>query len=304
MNAVIKMSNVGGQADALTRYLSMLAGDPTGYPTLADTYTTLAAFPGPTNTYAGGWGVSSNGKFYYVGGEQNSNAWSYDMTTNTWSSALSWVGNLYYTWGTGDNGVGTKIWLPNVGYGGGNASTLYAYETSNNTYTTYASSPEAGRRGRSASDKSNLVYMVPGYTSAPSTNFYRYNISGNSWSTLTSVPASQYDCTFAYFNTGKVYLNNGNGNSNFYEYSISGNSWTQKTQLASALAGNAQQVGNYLYVLGNSGAVMSIYDPATNTWIVRTTTNSNVQSQVAAAATNGTSLFIFRTDTQVTLRYG
>jgi hypothetical protein len=288
--------------------LGVIASSRVGIVPLADTYTSRAGFPGTAGTNAGGWGVNSSNVFYYVGGESNANAYSYNFSTNSWSSALSWIGNNYYIWGTGDNGVGTKIWLPQVGAGGGNSNTLYGYETSNNTYTTFTSSPVSSRRGKSASDKTAYVYLEVGFTSAESNLFYRYDISGNSWTQMTNIPNVAYDSTFGYFDTPavgkKIILDQGTFNPNSYSYDVVSNTWSSITSnpIGNEPSG-AQQFGSLFYVGGNTGGVMAYYNPLANTWSAGATFSS-VQTTGVPLATDGTYIYIFNTVANTSARYG
>src|SRR6185369_7447310 len=62
------------------------------------------------------------------------------------------------------------------------------------------------------------------------TAFYRYSISGNSWTTMTAIPAALNQEGSSLVSPGGDYIYLTRGDStDFYRYSISGNSWTTMT---------------------------------------------------------------------------
>ncbi len=62
-------------------------------------------------------------------------------------------------------------------------------------------------------------------------DFWRYSISGNSWTSMTNAPESvRYGGALTYDGSNYVYAFQGNNNNpDFWRYSISGNSWTSMT---------------------------------------------------------------------------
>src|SRR5690606_22557940 len=76
---------------------------------------------------------------------------------------------------------------------------------------------------KGASASGNLYFL----RGASQSTFYRYNISGNSWTTLANTPATiSYGASLAYPGSGDyIYSTRGGVNGSFYRYSIAGNTW-------------------------------------------------------------------------------
>lgn len=82
-----------------------------------------------------------------------------------------------------------------------------------------------------ANGNDDYIYLIGNNA----TTFYRYSISGNSWTTLTALPAAAGAGCGLYWDWGtggdtdKIYAIRGAGSSTIYRYSISGNSWSTIT---------------------------------------------------------------------------
>jgi hypothetical protein len=114
------------------------------------------------------------------------------------------------------------------------------------------------------------VYVLRGTNTD---SFYRYSISGNSWTTLTNVPGT--------VNTGSqmirngsddhIYVLPGNNTANFYRYSISGNSWTTLTAVPGSVNYGSEMFRShnedFIYILqGNNTANFYRYSISGNSW--------------------------------------
>jgi len=100
-------------------------------------------------------------------------------------------------------------------------------------------------------------------------NFWRYNISDDSWSSLEDAP-SNIDLGGALTNDGTyIYGFRGNDEKDFWRYSITADSWTD---LADALerikeGGSLTYVNNYIYALrGNDKKNFNRYDISGDSW--------------------------------------
>jgi prepilin-type N-terminal cleavage/methylation domain-containing protein len=93
---------------------------------------------------------------------------------------------------------------------------------------------------RNAAD--NDIYVTVGGTAG----FYKYSISGNSWTTLTSAPAAIGDGSSIIRNgsDNDIYVTRGGLNTQFYKYSISGNSWTSLTAVTGAVYSGSKMLRN------------------------------------------------------------
>jgi hypothetical protein len=269
-----------------------------------DIFSTLANFP-VTAIYAGSSG-HYNGNIYYVGGESSSNIYKYNISTNTWSNPAGYTTNLY-TWGIISHGGNDKIYSFNNNPGGGNGNGCTYYDTTSNAVVNITASPESGRRGRGIVDSTATYgYLQPGYTAAPDTSFYRYSVSGNSWSTMTDYPTTVYDIGIAYDSTnGTIYGLGGQGVTAFYQYNISTNTWTSKTTSGSAINGFGVGLNGKVWYLGDSSGRMRYYDPTTNTWTIKTATNAAVGTQVGHLINDGTNdlYIIANSSTAPTIKY-
>ncbi|MDD3102264.1 MAG: DUF2341 domain-containing protein, partial [Patescibacteria group bacterium] len=103
------------------------------------------------------------------------------------------------------------------------------------------------------------IYALRGNST---TDFYRYDISGNSWSAMTSITAAvgaggslTYDGTYIYALRGGI-------TTDFYRYDISGNSWSAMTDFPS-ISGWASTLGSWQYqwplTINNTGGALSDY---------------------------------------------
>lgn len=73
-------------------------------------------------------------------------------------------------------------------------------------------------------DGGNYIYALQGYGN---NNFWRYSISGNSWSWLHDTPYNVNDGgALTYDGDNYVYAFRGDGNTSYWRYSISGDSWS------------------------------------------------------------------------------
>ena len=137
------------------------------------TATTPLAISGNPMRYASGGG-------YVVGMCSNSSSTMITFTTNT--SMTDWQGH----------GIPSSMTVPgtaNLAYIGSNkfmfgtASTWYTYNCSTGAFTTLAAPPAGVAAIDMVWDGSNYVY---GFASGGNGILYRYNISGDSWSTMAT----------------------------------------------------------------------------------------------------------------------
>jgi hypothetical protein len=106
---------------------------------------------------------------------------------------------------------------------------------------------------------------------------------------MASYPTTVYDIGIAYdANGGTIYGLGGSGSTGFYQYNISSNSWTSKAVPGAYLAGFGVGLNGKVWYFGNDASKMRYYDPTSNTWTVRTATNSIMPSQDAVLINDGT----------------
>ncbi|MEM1710519.1 MAG: hypothetical protein QW820_06480 [Sulfolobales archaeon] len=143
----------------------------------------------------------------------------------------------------------------------GNGGTGFArYDPATGSWTSLVALPVASNWGswichtcsalRSGAND-DYIYYAP---ANGSTAFYRYSISGNSFTSLASAPgtlgAGSIGVWVYNYDPDKIYVIRGGGTTTIYVYSISGNSWTTLTYTPAAF--------------GFSTGTHAVYDPDTN----------------------------------------
>jgi hypothetical protein len=172
------------------------------------------------------------------------------------------------------------------------SGTLYQVDT--------ASSPGDVRLAK-VSTASNYIYAFYG----GSTSFTRYDISGNSWSGMTSAPATVgIGGALAYDGGDYIYAFRGGSTSTFWRYTITDNSWTT---LASPPAPNTIGAGaalaydgsDYIYALrGNGSSAFWRYSISGNSWSTLANVPSTVGDGGALAYDGGNYIYALRGNSQ------
>ncbi len=115
----------------------------------------------------------------------------------------------------------------------------------------------------------NYLYGIKGDNNNA---FYRYDVSANSWSVMSSLPLNMnYDTKGTYHN-GYIYIPRGdNTTGNFYRYDIASDSWSSMSAAPGTLGQGANAVYNasdgFIYVLrGNAQRSFYRYDIAGDSW--------------------------------------
>lgn len=164
---------------------------------------------------------------------------------------------------------------------GGSLRKNWLYSISGDTYTSKTDRTSDAGEFPGAGYYSGSVYVFGGGYSNNYVDNYAFNVSGNSWSSKTSMPNGRiynayvtYDDKF--WAIGGVAAGSNNTRAEFQCYDPVGNSWTSKTNLPATRAAMVSGViGSKIYVNGgftNAGAGNSAqkttyeYDPVGNTW--------------------------------------
>ena len=203
--------------------------------------------------------TSGQSVLYVIGGSTTSSGASlskvmaYNAATNTWTYKASLPVPLYWTNGTGV--INGKIYIS----GGLSAykryrAELYMYDPAKNTWTEKQRMPNTTFRGVTGVIN-NQLYVLTGCDQEDCeyyvpTAFYRYNPVTDQWTTLTAPPSGYYG-------------------------------WA-----------SGGTIGGKLYVTGqgDGGALLMMYDPATDTWTRKTPLN-HVRI-MAASATVAAKLYV------------
>ncbi len=189
--------------------------------------TGTAAFLGPPDLLtAQGTGSNLyyyNGAVYYNRGGNNTNFYSYTISSGTWTSLTS------STIGFNDDTKGVVAGGAIYFLRGSSTTDFYSYTVTSGSWTSLSAVPAVTGGGGSLAypGSGDYIYATRG---GSTTAFWRYSISGNSWSdvAVADLPSDNEmgiggrlvsDGTYVYATTGI-------GIQNLLRYDISGNSWT------------------------------------------------------------------------------
>ena len=161
--------------------------------------------------------------------------------------------------------------------GSGSGASVVSVATTSAAWSAMADAPAALGAGASLAypGSGDYIYVLAG---GVGTTFYRYSISGNSWSTMTAIPAS-VSSGGDIISTGNDYLyaHRGSSAKDFYRYSISGNSWSNMASTTVSFAAGASLVypvsGDYMYATaggGGSNTTFYRYSISSNSWSATT----------------------------------
>ena len=191
---------------------------------------------------------------------------------------------------------------------GGSLRKTWLYNISSDTYTSKTDrTSDAGEFPGAGYDSGNVYVFGGGYSNNYVDN-YAYSVSGNSWSSKTSMTEGriynsyvQYDNKF--WTVGGGAAGSNNTRNEFYYYSPSSNTWTSRATLPATRAGMVSGViGTKIYVSGgftNVGAGNSAqkttyeYDPVANTWTTKADSQYFHARNCMGGTSDGTNLFAF-----------
>lgn len=216
--------------------------------------TTMANLP--TGAYNGSSLVydSTQNKIYYSGQTYDQRFYVYDVATDVWSEESSDPTLATTNYGSSMVYDGSQYIYLNRG---GNTSNFYRFDTlgsSGSKWDTMAT--QATGYGSELLLNSGYIYTLRGQNVA-NNPFYRYDISGDSWTTLANLDIDVYNDGFlADGGDGNFYVSKGENTTNFYKYSVSGDSWTQLDDAPARIyqGGSGESNGNNkLYMLSGTG---------------------------------------------------
>jgi hypothetical protein len=136
-------------------------------------------------------------------------------------------------------------------------------------------------------------------TGNATTTFQQYNISNDTWKSLTNIPGGVSNGgALANVNQTNLYALRGGGTTTFYRYSIASNAWSSMTATPAAIDSGGALVytgGDYLYALRGGGTTTFYrYSIASNTWSSRRATPAAIDSGGALVYTGGDYLYALR----------
>lgn len=235
--------------------------------------------------------TASDGRYLYTIGGQTAAAIStatnvvqrFDPNANAWTSLMSLPVMLSRGEAVHLNG---KLYVPGGQTDTTTIATTYIYDLATNAWTTGANAPLAASAYAIGTDAAqNLIYVTGGLNSAATgiANVRAYNVTANSWDTLTPMRTARYGHEAAFID-GKLYVAGGfglaGGLSNGEVYNPATQQWTDIAPLNRARVHAASTVfrdnaGNwYWLVVGGedpiAGGIYStaeIYDARNNQWL-------------------------------------
>ena len=103
-----------------------------------------------------------------------------------------------------------------------------------------------------------------------SITFQQYNVSNNTWNSLTNTPGSiSNGGAISKVNLSYLYALRGGGQSNFYRYSIPFNNWSSMTATPGPINSGGALIsdnGNSVYAFNGSSQKFWLYNISANTW--------------------------------------
>ncbi len=182
---------------------------------------TVYLTPPPLTSIGGSLGYL-NGEVYYLAGKSTPNLYKFDEQSMQWKRMTDTPVNVYRPGPTSlvANGSGTAFYVFI-----GNSKTLYLYTPSSGggTWLKMLDAPANIMNGSfTYNSTNNAIYVIAGNGAK---NFYRYNITGNTWTTLALLPGTvSYGSTMT-IKDGYIYAQQGNGTKASYVYNIGAGTW-------------------------------------------------------------------------------
>ncbi len=274
------------------------------YSISGDSWSTLASLPGLTGTGSKAIRNGTEDYIYVTRGNSTTGFYRYSISGNSWTTLTSLLANVGVGGEMLRDGISNHIYV----ISGDTSSNFFRYSISDNSWTgssvsNLTSVPSIGALSiniRNGSD--NDIYVVRG-TGGPSTSLYKYSISGNSWTTLTSIGATigYGSSAIRYGTENYIYYIPSSNSSAFYRYSISGNSWTTLTSAPGTIMNGSAMIRNGsdddIYVTqGASGLGTGFYKYSIsgNSWTTLTSLPAGI-SDGSSMIRNGSDDYIYVT---------
>ncbi|PCJ66787.1 MAG: hypothetical protein COA58_04830 [Bacteroidetes bacterium] len=229
-----------------------------------DIWTQKASYPGGARFIPTGFSINGKGYIclgYTSGGIATSNLYEYDPNTDMWTAKTSFPGGARY--GASAFVIGDTAYVGTGTCGGTSChkNDFWMYVPSTNAWTQKANFPGGNSinvLGFSIGSKgyfgNTTTYSTGTYS--PSNNFWEYNPSTNTWSSIASMPGSARRITSAFVYSGDAYVGCGTNSgspvstflNDFYVYSPGSNSWSYQTSNSSYRS----KIDTELFCIGDS----------------------------------------------------
>lgn len=243
----------------------------------------------PIGMYLGGSMVydSTQNKIYLSGGTSNRSFYVYDIQTNIWSEEINDKTPLALSTGSSMVYDGSRyIYVTRAG----GTNTFYRFDTQGTSGSKWSTPPVVSNTLNYGSElliNEGNIYTLRGGNLNPN-QFYKYNISAGSWSSLASLNSGIYNDGFLVDgNDGYFYASRAYNTSEFYKYSLASNTWSSLPnfpgQIYTGGAGESN-MKNSVYVLAGGGS--NTYQDALYIYIQETENSGFVNEGIYESQTH------------------
>lgn len=188
-------------------------------------------------------------------------------------------GNLPGWFRIGGKGVilNNKLYYLDAG-GTADASELWEYDISSNTWSQKTDFPGQGRSAFAAFAIGTKLYAGTGSNSSVQSDFYEYDPSTNAWTAKTSFPGAARTQAVGFSYNSKGYIGGGRTCcaplTDYYEYDPVGNSWTSRANFPGSgrfaaiefVINGKAYIGTGIDYSSNTFSDFYEYDISSNTW--------------------------------------
>ncbi len=230
------------------------------YSVSGNSWSTMTAL---TNAINGDHDILANGDYIYVTRSGATNTFDrYSISGNSWSTLATTPQVVNYHSFVYVSSV-DKYYL----FRGNGSYDIWTYSIGSNTFTSIIEPPASLSTGANLVYSGGIVYLIRG----TSTNFYSYNTSTNTWTTLTVAPGNIAGEQKAVVAGGNIYYYAANSTTTFYSYNIAGGTWSTLAVAPATITGGGSLAypGSGDYIYGTRGANTTSfyrYSISGNTW--------------------------------------
>jgi len=243
---------------------------------VANTWASVADFPGTTRPLTGGFSINGKGYAGAFGELIISGAfvfpkdfWEYDPAANTWTQKADFAGPGRDA--AVSFAIGAKGYVGTGSSSAGNLKDFWEYDPATNAWTQKEDFGGDGRSGAVGFAIGTKGYIGTGQSSAILKDFWEFDQASGHWTQkadLTGV-ARRYAIGVAVGTKGYI----GGGNTpnsllDFYEFDPSSNQWTQKANCPHSFV-LPQMFAAHSKAFVGLGSLLYEFDPSTNTWTRR-----------------------------------
>lgn len=232
---------------------------------------------------------STDNTIYLTGNPYSQKFFEYDIATNSWSELASDPPPAATNYGSSMVYDGSQYVYLNRG---GNTSNVYRYDTLANEgarWSSLANPPQPLGYGAELALYNNYLYTMRGQNVSPNP-FYRYDIAGTTWGTMSPLGIDVYNDGFlANGGNGSFYASKGENTQDFYEYRVADDTWTQLDNAPLRMSVGASGEGNgtnKVFVLAGNASTTHSYREGIYTYVMDTDSSGFVESGLYQSQTH------------------